>query len=82
MNKKLYQDLRKCFKSDRHLKRAFRLLGNRALYLGGLARVILHEEIEAGINAGKTDIAIARQLGITAKTVYRHRLELWNLKRK
>ena len=82
MNKERNKAIRNLFKSDWHVLRAFRLLGKRALYLGGLVKTIEHERIEEGINAGLKDKEIAEKLRICQKKVYRFRKELWNSKGK
>lgn len=82
MNNFLYRQLRKCFKSDRHIRRFIRLLGYRAFYPGGLEKVMLQEQMEEAIDGKLTDVEIALKLDIDRKRVYRFRQKLWNLKRK
>ena len=82
MNEERNKAIRKYFRSDDDLLKAFRKLGKRALYLGAVVKTIIRERMAAAINAGKKDEEVAEKLGISSKTVQRFRKILWKPKGK
>ena len=77
-----YKELRDCFKSEWHFKRALRLIANSAMSLAGLKKSMRDEKIEEDINAGLNNRLIARQAGISVRQVQRIRKELLKSKGK
>ncbi len=81
MNRKLYEDFREYFKSDRHILDMQRRLGKRALRISKLVRIILYEQIEELLNKGRSVGYIIRKLEASKSTVYRLRERLWKKKK-
>ena len=81
MNMKRYKDLRRCFKSDRHIRYLYRRLGKEPLRIAMLVKVLLYEQIEELLNKGSSVRYITRKLDTSKRTVYRLRIRLWKKKK-